>query len=115
MNTLIVYTTKHGSSKECAEALSKGLKDKIDLCNLKENMTPDLSQYETVIIGGSIYAGRVQKELSDFCSKNINKLKEKKIGLYICCMNNKEAEKQLKKIAALNASNRIEMQEEAHG
>ncbi|MEP7475543.1 3-phenylpropionate dioxygenase, partial [Acinetobacter baumannii] len=27
----------------------------------------------------------------------------------------KEAEKQLKKIAALNASNRIEMQEEAHG
>jgi len=27
----------------------------------------------------------------------------------------KEAEKQLKKIAALNTSNRIEMQEEVHG
>jgi menaquinone-dependent protoporphyrinogen oxidase len=92
MNTLIVYATKHGSAERCAEMLSQKLTDKAYIHNLKEGSIPELSQYDKVIIGGSIYAGRIQKEVTEFCTKNLNVLKGKKIGLFICCMN-KDSEK----------------------
>jgi menaquinone-dependent protoporphyrinogen oxidase len=95
LNTLIVYATKHGSAKECAETLTKGLSGKVDVYNLKENGALDLSKYDKVIIGGSIYAGTMHKEIKDFCTKNLDELKNKKLGFFICCMNKKEAEKQL--------------------
>jgi menaquinone-dependent protoporphyrinogen oxidase len=98
MNTIIIYATKHGASKKCAELLAGRLTGKVDLCNIKEGNSPELSQYDNVIIGGSIYAGTIPKELSEFCTKNLTALKEKKLGLYICCMNGKEAEKQLNNV-----------------
>lgn len=98
MKTLIIYGTKHGSAKKCAEILSDKLASKADLYNVKEGKTPDLEQYDKVIIGGSIYAGTVLKELSEFCTKNLDVLQRKKIGLYICCMNHKEADKQLNNV-----------------
>lgn len=48
-----------------------------------------------MIIGGSIYAGTIRKEVKEFCSANVNELSGKKLGLFISCMNAKEAEKQL--------------------
>jgi menaquinone-dependent protoporphyrinogen IX oxidase len=42
---------------------SEKLTDKADIVNLNESAAVDLSQYEKVIIGGSIYADRIQKYL----------------------------------------------------
>ncbi|WP_197051395.1 flavodoxin domain-containing protein [Caloranaerobacter azorensis] len=86
MGTLIVYATKYGCTEKCAVILSEKLTGEVDLYNLKTEKVLNLSQYDKVIIGGSIYMGRIQKEISDFCIKNLNLLKEKKIGLFICCM-----------------------------
>jgi menaquinone-dependent protoporphyrinogen oxidase len=98
MNAIIIYGTKHGSTKKCAEMLSERLTGKVDLCNIKEDKSPNLSQYDKVILGGAVYAGTIPKELREFCTKNLNALKEKKLGLYICCMNDKEVEKQLNSV-----------------
>lgn len=96
MNMLIVYATKYGCTEKCAVILSEKLTGKVDLCNLKMVKNIDLSKYDKVIIGGSIYIGKIQKEVSEFCAKNLDILKEKKIGLFICCMRNgKIAETQL--------------------
>jgi len=95
MSTLVVYATKHGSTGKCSEMLSEKIKGKVDLFNLKDGRVPELSGYDKVIIGGSIYAGRIQKEVTEFCIKNLSTLKEKKIGLFICCMFQKSAEVQL--------------------
>lgn len=95
MNTLIVYATKHGCTENCAAILSEKLMGKVDLCNLKIVKAVDFSQYDKVIIGGSIYMGKIQKEVSKFCSKNFNLLKHKKVGLFICCMREDIAEMQL--------------------
>lgn len=95
MNTLIIYATKHGTTGACAKKLSEKLKGKVDLHNLRIGSIPDLAKYDKVIIGGSIYAGRIQKEVSEFSQKNLNELKGKKIGLFICCMIEKSAEMQL--------------------
>ena len=35
MNTLLVYSSKYGCTEKCAKTLSKELKDKVDLINLK--------------------------------------------------------------------------------
>lgn len=95
MNTIIVYGSKYGCTEKCAEMLSKKLTGTVELCNIKKEKVPDLTQYDNVIIGGSIYVGKIQKEVTEFCLHHANTLKEKKIGLYICCMNTKEAEMQL--------------------
>ncbi len=86
LKTLIVYSSKYGCTEKCADFLSKELKDKPDIINLKNCKDVNLSLYNKVIIGGSIYMGKIQKEVSDFCSKNLEVLKEKKIGLFICGM-----------------------------
>ena len=95
MCTLIVYATKHGSVKRCAEILSSKFDGQVVLINIKETEDLDLSKYDKVIIGGSIYAGRIQKEILEFCNNNLKELLAKKIALFICCMIEKEAEKQL--------------------
>jgi menaquinone-dependent protoporphyrinogen oxidase len=86
MRTLIVYSSKYGCTKNCANLLQKRLKDKVDIVNLKTSKDVAISQYDKVIIGGSIYIGKIQKEITKFCSKNLEKLKEKQIGLFICGM-----------------------------
>lgn len=86
MNTLIVYASKYGCTEKCAELLSKELIGKVDIINLKQASNIDISKYEKIIIGGSIYIGKIQKEVKEFCSKNLDKLKEKRIGLFICGM-----------------------------
>lgn len=90
MNTLIVYATKHGCTEKCAAILSEKLTGKVDLCNLKGVKAVNLSQYDKVIIGGSIYAGQIRKETSEFCTKNLNELKDKKLGFFLCCMRDGE-------------------------
>lgn len=93
MNTLIVYSTKYGCTEKCAGILSERLEGKVDMCNLRENNVPNLTQYDKVIIGGSIYMGRIQKEVSEFCTANLAALIGKKTGFFICCMRDGEEAK----------------------
>ena len=86
MNTLIVFSSKHGCTEKCTDFLAKELNNKPDIVNLKSYKDVNLSLYDKVIIGGSIYMGKVQKEVSEFCLKNLEELKEKNIGLFICGM-----------------------------
>ena len=91
MNTLIAYGTKYGCAEKCAIELSKELNDKVDLVNLKDRNKIDLSKYDNVIIGGSAYIGKIQKEVTDFITNNINELMKKEIGLFVCGMQEGEA------------------------
>lgn len=97
MKTLIAYGTRHGCTEKCSKLVSAKIDGKVDLCDLKAVKSIDLSQYNKVIIGGSIYMGKIQKEVSEFCLKNLDILKDKKVGLFICCMREGDfAETQLK-------------------
>ncbi len=96
MDILIAYGSKHGCTEKCANLLKEELDGKVDLINLKDTNKINLSKYEKVIIGGSIYMGKIQKEVSKFSSKNLEILKEKEIGLFICAMQSEEiVEKEL--------------------
>ena len=90
---LIAYASKHGCAEECAKTLAGKMNEGADLWNLKEKNQIDLNAYDKIILGGSIYAGRIQKEVKDFYSKNENILKGKKLGLFICGTSEGEAAK----------------------
>lgn len=92
MNTLIVYATKYGSTQKCAAILAEKLAGKVDLIDLKKDKLNDLSSYDQIVIGGSIYMGKIRKEVKNFCTQNMHILNEKKIGLFICCMQDEAAQ-----------------------
>jgi menaquinone-dependent protoporphyrinogen oxidase len=95
MKTLIIYGTKHGCAEKCSKLLKDQLNGEITIVDLKKQAVTDLSSFDRVVIGGSIYVGKIQKQVSEFCIKNLAELKKKKVGLFICCMNKNNAEVQL--------------------
>jgi menaquinone-dependent protoporphyrinogen oxidase len=94
MSTLIAYASKHGCTERCAERLAQGLGEKVDIYDLKSGKALDISPYDKVIIGSSVYVGKVNKEATEFCTKNLGALRDKKIGLFICGSQEGEALKQ---------------------
>jgi len=86
MKTLIVFASKHGCAGTCAEKLRSGLPGGADLVNLKRNTGVNLEPYDTVLIGGSIHAGRIQSSVKKFCADRKPALLQKRIGLFLCCM-----------------------------
>lgn len=86
MSTIIIYLSRHGCTEKTADILKQNLNDNVMILNLKDNIQLDLSIYDTVIIGGSIHAGKIQKKLAQFCKDHNNQLMRKKLGLYLCCM-----------------------------
>jgi len=96
MKTLIVYATRHGCTEKCALKLQNSFAGETQLLNLKKSAKINLNDFETIIIGGSIHAGQIQKKVKNFCQKNSDLLKTKKIGLFVCCM--EEGEKAAKQL-----------------
>ena len=86
MKTLIVYATTHGCTEECAMKIKDGLEDETTLVNIKKASVPNLHDFDTILIGGSIHAGMIQRKLKKFCKKNEALLLDKKLGLFLCCM-----------------------------
>lgn len=96
MKTLIAYSTTHGCTEKTAIELKNFLCGDVALVNLKTEPKPDLNTFDRIIVGGSIHAGQIQKRVKDFCNKNLDEIKLKEIGLFICCMEEGEtAQKQL--------------------
>jgi menaquinone-dependent protoporphyrinogen oxidase len=95
---LLVYASKYGATKKAAEKLAEYLENSVKLVNLKEENLKEirLKDYDTIAIGGSIYAGKIQKEVTKFCSDYKSEIISKKLGLFICCGNEQEFDNQLR-------------------
>ena len=92
----IIYATTHGCTEKCVLKVKTGLSEEIESFNIKKNPKPQIDGYDTILIGGSIHAGRIQNSIQKFCKKHLDALLKKKIGLFICCMEKgKKAEEQL--------------------
>jgi len=92
MKTLILFASKYGAAEKCADLLSEKLNGDVNIINLKENKNVNLSDYDKLIVGCSIYAGNVQAEIKNFCNTNSVSLMAKPFGLFISCMTDKKDE-----------------------
>lgn len=84
MKNIIVYSTKYGATEIAANSLKDILKDETISVNIKKQKVNELDSFDNVILGGSIYIGKIQKELINFIKKNIDIILMKKLGLFIC-------------------------------
>ena len=96
MKTLIVYTSKYGCTEKAAELLKARMSGEVEVINLSYAKEPSLESYDTVILGGSIYYGKIQKEMTAFVNKAKPKLTHKKVGLFICAGNKDQAAQELR-------------------
>lgn len=86
MKTAIIFSTSHGTTEKAAQLLRKNLKGEIDVIDLKKSPGLNLDDYNSIILGSSIYAGSVKSRLKQFIKQNQNDLLTKRIGLFLCCM-----------------------------
>lgn len=93
MKILILYASKYGCTEDCTSYLKDKIKDnlkdklkqEVKTINLKGAEHVDLQHYDWIIIGGSIYIGKIQKEVKLFCEQNLQILLTKNIVLFMCC------------------------------
>jgi len=91
MKTAIIYATHHGTTETVAKQIQQQLlPQQVELINLAHNKQPDISTYDRIVVGSSIHAGKNQSVVQKFCSKNMPELLQKQIGLFLCCLNEKE-------------------------
>lgn len=89
MGIAIIYAsgmTKH--TKEVAEYMARELK--ADIFNLKQITKINMTDYDTVLFGTGVHAGKPYKPLVQFLEANRDALAGKKTYLFIECMYNDE-------------------------
>lgn len=78
MKTVVIYKSKTGFTKKYAEWIAEKLS--ADIFNAEKVNINMLNKYDTIIYGGSLHAVGIIGV--DLITKNINKLKEKKIVVF---------------------------------
>jgi menaquinone-dependent protoporphyrinogen oxidase len=90
MKTLVAFASRQGCSEKSARLIQRMLGADCDIVDLDIESDIDLAPYETVIVGGPIYFGKLRGTVRYFCERNLQALLERRIGLYICCMQSGE-------------------------
>ena len=60
MNTVILYTTKHGTAAKCAGILQEKASLETEFVNLKESPDFDIKPFSNVVLGASVYVEKIQ-------------------------------------------------------
>ncbi|MEX0982890.1 MAG: flavodoxin domain-containing protein [Bacteroidales bacterium] len=97
MKTLIAYSTTLGCTEQCASKLKEDLGPDVDMYRITRRRKINFEQYQTVIIGGSIHEGMIQRAVRKFCVDNLQNLLKVEVGLFICCVDPGENEQELLK------------------
>lgn len=88
---LICFGTRYGSTAEIAHEIGRIIQesgafvDIVDLKKTKEKVKP--VQYDLVLVGSGIQAGKWTKEPLDFIARNQDTLAKTKVALFVVCGN----------------------------
>jgi menaquinone-dependent protoporphyrinogen oxidase len=85
-NTLIAYSTTLGCTEQCASKLKEDLGNGVEMVRISRRRRYHLQNFDTIIVGGSIHEGMIQRSVYKFCESNLEELMKKQVGLFVCCM-----------------------------
>ena len=91
MNTLVLFSSKYGTTEKCVRQLATEIKGVVDIVNIKTDSIKPLDSYDNILIGGSIYVGTLNKDIKKQIEENAELLKSKNIGLFLCCQDKQKA------------------------
>ncbi len=83
MKALVVYGSKHGSTRKIAERISSVLENdgsEVELSTAKEAL--QVERYDLVIVGSGIYLGSWMKEPIEFLRENQEALKTRPVWMF---------------------------------
>ena len=86
MNTLIVYTSRYGSTKDSVKNLAASIHGMVDMVDLGCEKAPELGQYQVIIIGGPVLAGRVSRKVRSFVKSHATELASRKVGFFVSAL-----------------------------
>ena len=86
MKTLICYCSRYGTTADCAGVLAQKVGGDTTLVDLARDRWPALAGSDVVLIGGSIYAGKIQRQVVSFCERNRQPLLRTRVGVFLCCL-----------------------------
>ncbi|MCF7949175.1 MAG: flavodoxin domain-containing protein [Spirochaetia bacterium] len=86
MKTLIAYAGRNGSTQKMAERIAGQIGSEAELVNLLKQPAPEMTEYDNVILGGSILAGVVPKPLQKFIKQQKETLLSKRVHIFLCCL-----------------------------
>ena len=86
MRVLIAFRSRYGTTEACARSLAKQLEAETECVDLARRSQPDALPFDVVLIGGSIYGGKIQREVTWFCERNREALLQRRVGLFLCCL-----------------------------
>jgi menaquinone-dependent protoporphyrinogen oxidase len=95
MRTLIAWTGKSGTTAEVVKKMAGELGEETVTVNLRKESMPDPSDFERVIIGGSIYAGSIHKNLKAFCEKHEEAMLSRPLGIFLCALSGDDTTEKL--------------------
>ncbi|MEC9485350.1 MAG: flavodoxin domain-containing protein [Candidatus Izemoplasma sp.] len=85
MKTLIIYASKHGTTKQCAQIIHNNRKGDLHHIRECENLKP--IDYDVIYIGSPVYAGRINKKIKQWIERYIDDLKNKQSIVFLSGMN----------------------------
>jgi len=99
MSSIVIYASTGGNTKAVAEYIANkiGCVAK-DVSSVQKE---DLDSYDTVIVGGRVWAGSIPKNLDAFLVDSKDVISTKRSAFFVCCMyNDEKGQKQCDGLAA---------------
>jgi menaquinone-dependent protoporphyrinogen oxidase len=86
MRVLITFRSRYGTTEACSRMLAGQLEAETECIDLAGKGKPDVSSFDVVLIGGSVYGGKIQREVAWFCERSREPLLQRRVGLFLCCL-----------------------------
>jgi menaquinone-dependent protoporphyrinogen oxidase len=85
MKILIAYTSKNGTTADCVSRLSEQLQGlDVTVAELTRE-TPDVSDFDLVLVGGSVRYARLSPALMRFFKEQKHALLSKRLAIFLTC------------------------------
>src|SRR4051812_42147137 len=80
---LIAYASKHGSTREVAERVAEVMRgDGLAVDVMPAPEVGHLRGYDTIVLGGAIYAGRLHKDARSFLARHREALSVRSVAVF---------------------------------
>ena len=79
----ILFGSRYGSTRDASLWISEGMGGIADAFDAREN--PDLSSFESIIVGSGIYRGKIDTYLGDYLTKNSSLISSRIKALFVVC------------------------------
>jgi menaquinone-dependent protoporphyrinogen IX oxidase len=79
----ILFGSRYGSTRDASLWISEGMGGIVDTFDAREN--PDLSSFDSIIVGSGIYLGKIEQSLENYLARNASLISNRTKALFIVC------------------------------